>query len=583
MRLPLLIVATWLVLTAATPPARADYAADFKLLKQFDPVLKTGDIAGARKLIAAPNFRPLMNYGKDYYTLFEQTLVDGQVEIARLMMASPAWKRTKWNATNTARPLNIAASEPHLLPILRAMGRQKPFDLNTPGDKDGEFPVSLAASKDNIATLQWLVGQPGIRLNARNEFGQTALFYAGAQATVFLLSLGKMDANARDQGGMTPLHYAVEMKNASKVSTLLRAPGLNPNIRDKSSRPRTALDLALHKNNVEIAELLLAERRVRATKTQRALFKRMSGGDRTKSSPDLLPFPGTMTGSNDDPNQTPLTADQEAWQQIIERNDVAAARAKVKDAGFDPALQIDNRERPDFEDCSIFSAALDARKPAIALLMMDAARSDDYLAKSHLLERVGEVENLPVLKKILAKPKFDPNGDRNGGTPLFSAARAGNVEALKILLADPRVVPTLSGVEGATLLSAIAGSHSTAAAKTLLADPRINPMATDGAGRTALHIAVLRGDPEVLGALMSDARVDINARDESASPLQDAVYADLGRGPDVAVVLLRDPRIAVGATEIEGLKKLIENAQNQSGNENKIAEIKRLMAMRAKK
>lgn len=80
---------------------------------------------------------------------------------------------------------------------------------------------------------------------------------------------------------------------------------------------------------------------------------------------------------------------------------------------------------------------------------------------------------------------------------------------------------------------------------------------------------------------MADPRVDINARTKSGdTPLQDAVYADLGQGPDVAVVILRHPRIVLGAREIEQLKRLIGNAQSQPDSAGKVAEIKKLMATR---
>lgn len=92
--LPLLTALVALT-TAATAPARANYAADFKLLKKFEPVLKTGDVTTAKKLIAAPNFRPMMSYGEEFYTVFDDALGAQRLEIARLMMKSAGWKKTR--------------------------------------------------------------------------------------------------------------------------------------------------------------------------------------------------------------------------------------------------------------------------------------------------------------------------------------------------------------------------------------------------------------------------------------------------------------------------------------------------------
>lgn len=131
--------------------------------------------------------------------------------------------------------------------------------------------------------------------------------------------------------------------------------------------------------------------------------------------------------------------------------------------------------------------------------MMDAAPNDNYLSVPDILEKVGYVENMAVLKEIMAKPKFDLNSDRSSGPMIFYVVSKGNVEGVKILLADPRVEPALSGANyNATLLSAVAGSHSAPTAKLLLADPRINPMGATDEGYTALHQAVLRGNVEVV-------------------------------------------------------------------------------------
>ena len=605
---PLILLAMLLgaaTLTAATAPARAgDIApADAKLMDKFDQVFKDGDVEAAKKLIAAPNFRPTMR-DADGDSLFERALGENRVGFARLMMASPGWKKAQWNARNRARALNLASYEPSLLPILQALARQPQFDLNAPGADSS--PLAMAANSGNMVALKWLAKQPSVNINRRDENGYSAVFDAKLNAVEFLISLPKFDVNARTLRGQTALHYAVEMQQIAKVSALLQSPRINPNLRDRAARPRTPLDIALalrdsdiweqrdaEGNNIttsgaDLASVLLEDRRVRSTPAQRALFKRLKNSkprepeSESGSDPaaDIYEYRSVMTDASSD--VTPQTAEQLEWQGIIARNDVEATRAKTQQKGFDPAMQIDNAGQPGFEDHSIFRTALKDYTPAIAMLMMDAAPNDDYLAVPGLLDRVGVVENLPILKRILAKPNFDPNGDRNGGTPLYSAAKAGNIEALKILMADPRIDPK----QFEDLLYSVVGSRSAAAAQFILADPRIDPMHALDGGSTALHLAVTIGDPEVAGALLADARVNINAADEdNVSPLQGVSSTSYfgGRGPDVALVLLRDPRIVVGTKEIEGLQKLIEREQDRRGNADKIAEIKRLMAMRAVK
>ena len=267
-------LAALLALSAGAPIARADYAADFKLIKQFEPVFARNDVEAARKLVAAPNFRPLLAYGPNDQTLFERALNDEHVAIARLMLQSPAWKKTRWNAKNSARPLVLAAYAPSLFPILKDLARQPGFDINTPGDAEGKFPLASAAYKDNMVALKWLAAQPGINFNARDKAGATALHGADAQATSYLIALGKTDVNARDIYGLTALHHAVERENVDKVRALLRASSINPNLRDANEAPQTALDMALRNNDVEISALLIASPKVRANPAQRAMLKR---------------------------------------------------------------------------------------------------------------------------------------------------------------------------------------------------------------------------------------------------------------------------------------------------------------------
>ena len=261
-------------LTAATAPARADYAADFKLMKQFDPVLARNDVEAARKLIAAPNFRPLLRYGPKDQTLFERALNDEHVAIARLMMKSPGSKRTRWNAKNSARPLVLAAYAPSLFPILKDLARQPGFDINTPGDAEGNFPFASACYKDNMIALRWLVKQPGINFNARDKDGANALRNAGAQSASYLIGLGKTNVNARDIYGYTALHDAVETENEDKVRVLLTAQKINPNLRDDNETPQTALDMALRNQDLAISALLIGSPKVRANPAQRAMVKR---------------------------------------------------------------------------------------------------------------------------------------------------------------------------------------------------------------------------------------------------------------------------------------------------------------------
>ena len=324
MKFPFLLTSVVAVAIAAAP-AHADYAADKKLLDQlgpFVPTLEEKDVATVKTLIEAPNFRPTLEYYKGY-SVFKETLHLYNVRFARLVMASPSWKKVQWDAQNIAKPLLLAASDAELLPILQDLAKQPQFDLNTPKAENGEFPILRVAKRDNMPALTWLARQPGVDVNKRDNLDRNALFDASHRAALFLISLPQFDANSRSMSGETALHDAVSAEEIDTVRALLATPKIDPNIRDKSKHPRTALDMALAANKADIAASLIGNRKVRSTPAQRALLKRMRGGgpntaEPINSSPDLLPLPGTMTGSNDYEPSAPLTANQAAWQEIIE-------------------------------------------------------------------------------------------------------------------------------------------------------------------------------------------------------------------------------------------------------------------------
>ena len=266
-----------LALTAATPLAQAAPAvtpADKQFLGDFRRVIARNDVEGAKKLIAQPNFSPQMfeQSTERRDNLFEDATSLKSPTIARLMIASPAFKKETWNAKTTARPLIYATYNPTMLPLLQEMSKLPHFDLNTPGADGREFPLRFAANHDNLGALKWLVAQPKVNIAARNEDGDNALFIAGAKATTFLLSLKKIDVNQRNNEGRTALHMAVWEGDKARVRALLAAPTINPNI--KSGDGYTPLDIALSQD-VEMSEIFMASKKVKPTAAQRKTFNRI--------------------------------------------------------------------------------------------------------------------------------------------------------------------------------------------------------------------------------------------------------------------------------------------------------------------
>lgn len=128
---------------------------------------------------------------------------------------------------------------------------------------------------------------------------------------------------------------------------------------------------------------------------------------------------------------------------------------------------------------------------------------------------------------------------RDGATPLYDAAMAGNLIAVDALLEGGAEPATRQADSGWTpLVAAIQGGHEAVVVR-LLGLPGVSVAAVDSWGATALHVAATRGQAPVVALLLEDPAVQVNARDDQGmTPLLRAVAA--GHRDVVALLLGRD-------------------------------------------
>ena len=134
--------------------------------------------------------------------------------------------------------------------------------INTP-DATGRTPLMWAVYvHDNDPAAAWredekrlwyvqtLMSVPGIKLDAKDKDGFTALHWAAwsgmPQSTILLVSRGGLDLNAQENSGYTPLMLAALRGNAAAVRLLLEL-GADPTL--KNAAGQTALDIATEKGN----------------------------------------------------------------------------------------------------------------------------------------------------------------------------------------------------------------------------------------------------------------------------------------------------------------------------------------------
>jgi ankyrin repeat protein len=127
-------------------------------------------------------------------------------------------------------------------------------NVNAKDSEHDEAAILLAAKHANAEIVELLIDE-GADVEARNDVGRTALFFAGADSETFarLLAAGA-NIHARDHEGNTLLMRAVS-KSASlvEVDELLRL-GIEPGLRNSAGE--SALDMAVNLGLVRIIERL---------------------------------------------------------------------------------------------------------------------------------------------------------------------------------------------------------------------------------------------------------------------------------------------------------------------------------------
>ena len=124
-------------------------------------------------------------------------------------------------------------------------------------------------------------------------------------------------------------------------------------------------------------------------------------------------------------------------------------------------------------------------------------------------------DNPDAVRLLIADPRVDINCRSNiGRTALFCAALYGNVEAVRFLLADQRSEVNVMDMDGMSLLHAASGEDSAEVARLLLAEKRIEDVNhLDKRGDSPLMIAVHEKRTRTVRELAAHPSVDLDTRD----------------------------------------------------------------------
>ncbi len=258
---------------------------------------------------------------------------------------------------------------------------------------------------------------------------------------------GGADLNSPQPDGATALHWAAHFDDERTVDLLIRS-GARANA--ANDHGVTPLALACENGNVAIVERLLA-----------------AGAD---------PSARTTTGIT-------------ALMTAARAGSLGAVKALLA-RGADV-----NAAEPSHQQTALMWA-VSRRHPGVVLALLE--NGADVHARSVTRNRTIQTGNRFGDQNSIKGSVGET--DLGGFTPLLFAARSGDVESAKHLLAAGAPVGDVAS-NGATALAVAAHSGHGALAALLLAqgaDPNAG-----GAGYTALHAAVLRGDLDLMKALLA--------------------------------------------------------------------------------
>ena len=279
----------------------------------------------------------------------------------------------------------------------------------------------------------------------------------GNAAAVRALLREGADANARQPDGATALHWAAYLDDLDAADLLL----------DAGAQPDPV-------NELEVTPLYLACENANAALVRRLLASGAAPGAALPSGETAL-MTAARTGSAD-------------------------AVTALLAHGADPNA----RETTEGQTALMWAVA--QRHPDVAEVLIEAgadihARSRVRSVATASSPRTGAAEGVSVI-------------DEGGFSPLLFAARQGDLESARLLLAAGADVNDTAPSGTSALVVATHSGHGELAAWLLEHDADPNAA---GAGYTPLHAAILRGDAPLAGALLTRG-ADPNAHLQNGSP-----------------------------------------------------------------
>jgi ankyrin repeat protein len=423
-------------------------------------------------------------------------------------------------------------------------------------DADGTTPLIWAVHNDDVALVKRLLAA-GADVSAQNAYGASAMSEAAVTANAVVLAAlleAGADVDSPNADGQTALMVVARTSNVEAAELLLEH-GADVNARERR-KGQTALMWAAAQNQPAMVRALLshgAEPNARSTVYD--WERRVTAEPRMKNMPS-----GGFTPLLYAARQGCLQCAQDlvaagATVDLTDPDSITPLLSALLNAHFDTARFLlsagANPNKWDWWGRTPLYAAVDYNT------LPHGGRPDrpslDDTTSMQMIEILLDAGANPNAQLKLFPPYRSLRMDRGadavidiGTAPLLRAARAGDVEAMKLLIARGALVDLPQAV-GVTPLMAGVGLNNpidtrgkfrteidALATAQVLLDAGADVDARDARGRTALHAAAAQGYNDVVKYLVGRG-ADLDAADADGAKPVDAAMGKLkgGRGPGV--------------------------------------------------